>query len=410
MFKQSPSILIVEENSWVPIDRRVWYEATTLRDAGWDVTVICPAARGAHAGKVKLYESTKSPEDLEGIKVYRFSLNFAEKGAVDYFIEYLVAFVSICRLSWKVWRTQGFDIIHFCNPPDIFFPVGLLYRLLGAKFVFDHHDLFPEMVLERFQGVKGWGIYIIARLMEFLTFQSANMVIANNESYKQIAEGRGRKKADRIVVVRNGPRIQDFVPVSPDPSLKRACQYMVCFVGIMGEEDGVLELIEVIRYIVHKMGRRDIMFAMLGDGAVRSQALHQVSAWSLDEFVDMPGMVRDDRLLRQYMSTADVCVSPEPKTRLNVSSTFIKVGEYMAMGKPIVAFDLKETRFTAQGAALYVTPGDIEGFGRAILDLLDDPARRLEMGMIGRNRIRQSLSWEHQKEALLNAYAILYGD
>jgi glycosyltransferase involved in cell wall biosynthesis len=399
-------VLIIEENSWVPIDRRVWYEATTLRDAGWQVVVICPDAKSSHAGRGADRQRGPKEETLEGIKIYRFPLVFAETGITNYIQEYLVAFICIAWLSWKVWRKHGFDILHVCNPPDIFFPLGLFYRLLGASFVFDHHDLFPEMLIWRYPRLSGRVMYIFARLAEYLTFRCANAVIATNESYRQIAMERGDVPGSRVIAVRNGPKISVFVPVEPLPALKREFSFMVCFVGIMGVEDGVLEMLDVIRHIIRDLGRRDILFALIGDGAIRLRVMTDIAADGLEPYVDMPGMIRDDVTLRQYMSTADVFVSPEPLTPLNTRSTFIKIGEYMAMGKPIVAFDLCETRYTAQDAACYVTPGDIRGFAHAIVQLLDEPERRHHIGTKGRQRMVGELGWEYQSPQLLRAYAL----
>jgi glycosyltransferase involved in cell wall biosynthesis len=402
-------ILIIEENSMIPLDRRVWYEATALQDAAWQVTVICPAAKGAHMGNERL-EYSRQPEDLDGITVYWYPQTFAESGVADFLNEYVTAFSNTARLSWKIWRERGFDIVHICNPPDIFFPIGLFYRILGAKFVFDHHDLFPEGVEWRYRGLVRWFLYATARAMEFMTFRAANVVIATNESFKEIAQKRGKVATDKVVVVRNGPKIGEFVPVEPIPALKRRFPYMVCYVGVMGAEDGILEAVESIRYIVQSLGQRDILFVLIGDGASRPQAEKNLSAWDLEGFVDMPGFIRDDHLLRQYLSTSDVCVSPEPLTPMNSRSTFVKVAEYMAMGKPIVAYDLKETRATAQDSACYVTPGDVQGFGQAIVDLLENPVRRQRMGEIGRQRVLDSLGWEHQQQQLFHAYRLAFGE
>jgi glycosyltransferase involved in cell wall biosynthesis len=401
----SRKALIIVENSEVPYDVRVWSEATTLRDAGWQVTVICPRRQDPRLGKPSR-ASADTPEDLEGVTVYRFPLTMAHHGVLSYLKEYTAAFSSIVRLSWRVWREIGFDVIHFCNPPDIFFPIAFFFRLLGAGVVFDHHDLSPEVIGERYPGLVGMLLYAVARVMEYLTFRSANVVISTNQSYSQIARERGGVSEDRIVVLRNGPRNSEFVPVEPVPALKQGLTYLACYVGVMGHGDGVLELLASIRYIVHDMGRRDILFGLLGDGAVRPQALARVEAWELESVVDMPGMIRDRLLLRQYLSTADVCLSPEPLTPFNAHSTFIKIGEYMAMGKPIVAYDLPETRYTAQEAAIYVPPGDTQGFGRAIVALLDDAERRRRMGEFGRRRMLEHLSWERQRQNLFQAYAL----
>lgn len=391
-------VLIIEENSFVPKDTRVWYEAMTLRDAGWHTTVICPAENGKAA-------AIGTKENLEGIDVYRFPLKFARRGMMNYMNEYVNAFVSISRLARQVWREGKFDIIHFCNPPDILFPVGLFYRMLGARMVFDHHDLFPELISYRFSGSAGKMFYAMARITEYLTFRSANVVISTNQSYRKIAMERGKVPGGRVFILRNGPKCETFVPVEPVPGLKHGFPYMACYAGVMGFEDGVLEMLASIRHIVCDMGRRDILFTMLGDGSTRPQAVAQVKEWGLESFVHMPGMVLDNLLLRQYLSTADVCLSPEPLTPLNKHSTFIKVAEYMAMGKPIVAYDLPETRFTAQEAAIYVPPGDTKEYGQALAALMDNPAQRQHMGTFGRERILSDLSWEHQKQNLFQAYA-----
>lgn len=395
--------LIVVENNAVPYDTRVWQEATTLRDAGWSVTVICPAIIGVHSDR-QAPGKTVDAEDLEGVTVYRFPLTIAEKGIAGYLAEYLSAFTAIARLSWRIWRRDRFNIIHFCNPPDIFFPISLFYRLLGARAVFDHHDLFPEFVAWRYRGLAGKLFYLIARVTEYLTFRSANVVISTNESYRRIAIKRGGVRADRVFVVRNGPKRDQFEPVEPLPALRRGFPYLVCYAGVMGYEDGILELLSSIHYLVHDLGRCDILFVLLGDGPIYSQAMELVTAWSLQDILVMPGMIHDKLVLRQYLCTADLLLAPEPLTPLNLHSTFIKIGEYMAMGKPIVSYDLPESRYTAQESAIYVQPGDLQGYGQSIVTLLDDPERRQRMGRLGRQRFMDHLTWEDQQGELLRAY------
>ena len=398
-------VLIIEENSFVPLDVRVWYEATTLRDAGWQVTVVCPLINQARERILTPRESIMK-ENLDGVTVFRFPLIFAKHGILNYVGEYFSAFLSISRLSWRIWREDHFDVLHISNPPDIFFILAEFYRRLGASVIFDHHDLFPELVNWRYRGIAGKLFYIIARVTEYLTFQSANVVISTNQSYRRIALERGGKSADKVIVVRNGPKASEFVPLEPDPTIKRGFPFLVCYAGVMGYEDGILELIRSIRHIVNDLSRKDVFFILLGDGAFRPHALNDVVTWELEDFVDFPGMIQDKLLLRQYLCTANVLLSPEPSTPLNNLSTFIKIGEYMAMGKPIVAYDLVETRNTAQGAAVYAKPGDENGYGQIIVDLLDDPERQRLMGEIGRQRILDHLSWEHQHEDLFRAYAI----
>ncbi len=397
--------LIVLENCFVPLDIRVWYEATTLRDAGWQPTIVCPAPTGVHAAN-SVPVPFGQAVDIEGIKVYFFPLTFATGGVAAYLREYLSAFMAIARLSWTAWRSDRFDVIHLCNPPDIFFPVAWLYRMLGARVVFDHHDLFPEAISHSFGGRSGRLLHGLASVMEYLTFHTAHVTMSTNESYRQVAMDRGRLAPDRVLVLRNGPKVQEFSPVEPVPALKQGFDHMVCYAGMMGPQDGVYELLDSIRYIVHGMGCNDILFALLGDGAVYSEALEMVGDWRLDGTVHMPGMIRDKELLRQYLCTADVCVSPEPLTPLNERSTFIKIGEYMAMGKPVVAYNLPESRHTAQDAALFVEPGDAKAFGEAVVALLHDAGLRHKMGKAGRQRFVNELSWEHQQRNLLRAYEL----
>lgn len=395
--------VIIVENSYVPLDVRVWQEATTLRNNGWDVKVICPEPSDTQFANT-VFTGDDMPVDLEGVSVYYFPLPSATKGVLSYFAEYFTAFFAIIRLCWQIWRRERFDILHICNPPDMFFPIALVYRFLGAGIIFDHHDLFPEFVIDRYRGVLGKLFYGIARVMEYLTFLSAHIVVTVNQSYRQLAIERGNQLKENVVVVRNGPKAAIFSPVGPNPELKKEFPILVSYVGIMGYDDGILELIEVIRYIVMDLGRSDILFSLVGDGAMREHAMEQIRTWGIDDFVSFPGLISDNYQIRQYLSTSDICLSPEPLTPLNEKSTFIKVGEYMAIGKPVVAFDLDETRWTARDAAYYVKPGDIRAFGQAITELADDPEKRRVMGEYGRERFLDILSWEHQENNLLLAY------
>ncbi len=393
--------LIVVENNFVPLDPRVWSEAVSLRDAGWKVTIICPEPSGVYSCPPAGEDGSV---DLEGIRVFYFRLSAANDGIGAYLSEYGTALTRIGQLCWRIWQSERFDILHICNPPDIFFPIALFYRLLGTAVIYDHHDLFPEFVKDRFQGAPGRLLYGAAMAMEYLTYQAAHITIAVNESYREVAQERGHLPSERIAVVRNGPQIRSFFPLPAVHALKKGFPFLVCYIGIMGYEDGIPEMLKAIRHVIVDLGRRDILFHLMGDGALRPWALQQVRAWGLECFVEMPGMVKDRTAIRQYLSTADLCLSPEPSSPLNSRSTFIKVGEYMAMGKPLVAFDLRETRFTAHEAAVYVEPGDTDAFGQAIADLIDSPNRRGEMGRCGRERFVEYLGWEHQEKKLLETY------
>lgn len=394
----SKTALIVVENSYPPFDIRVWYEATTLRDEGWKVAVICPAPENE--------TPQDAPEDLEGVRLYKFKVRYAKQGITAYIREYGTAFYAIARLCRRVWQQTPFDVIHFCNPPDLFFSLMWWYRLRGVRVIFDHHDLLPEYIAARYPNFPGRVLYGIARVSELLSLRSAHVVISTNESYRQTAIRRGGVSGERVIVVRNGPREHTFKPQDPVRELKAGLPYLVCFAGIMGHHDGVLDLIESIKYIVHEAKRSDIRFVLLGDGAAYPQVLSEVQTNGLSEIVFMPGMIRDRAVLREYLATADVCVSPEPSNPLNNVSTFIKIGEYLAMGKPVVAYDLVESRATADDAAVYVSHGDTAAYGQAIIDLIDDPERRATMGARGRQRVLDTLAWERQQAHLLRAYAL----
>lgn len=395
------SVLIIVENQPYFTDTRVKSEAAALREAGWRVHVICPdVSPGGREGRPPLYQS----RELDGVTVLSYRTDFATRGLVGYLKEYLGSLVHIARLSRRVFRSDGFTVVHLCNPPDILFLIGGFYKLLGRRVIFDHHDLFPEMILSRHKGLVRQVLYRAARILEFLTFRTADAVLSTNQSYRGIAVGRGRVREDDVFVVRNGPRAGEIVPLAPDPALKRGFPYMACYAGIMGLEDGVVELMQVIRDIVVQRRRTDILFCLLGDGAARPEAAELARAWGLQRHVDMPGMVLDRALFCRYLSTADIMLAPESSNPHNNKSTFIKIAEYMAMEKPIVAYDLVETRFTAGDAAVYVRSGDGKGYAAAVISLLDDPARRASMGRIGSDRVKTRFQWEHQKVHLLHAY------
>ncbi|MBI5841419.1 MAG: glycosyltransferase family 4 protein [Chloroflexi bacterium] len=399
--QNSRSTLIIIENSSFLCDPRVQNEAFSLRDAGWNVSVLCPLFK-EYEGDNVTSANFWHQHNREGIFVYYYPSSYRGDGFFSYLIEYLAAFYWIALRSWHIWLKTHFKVIHLCNPPDIFFPIAFIYRLLGVRVLFDHHDLFPELILVRFHGLRGKMLYWFSRLVEFWTFRVAHMVITTNRSFQQIAETRGMYPSERIFNVRNGPRLAEFVPLAPEPALKCGFAKMVVYAGVMGYQDGVLEYLESIRYLIQDQNRRDILFVLLGDGAVRSIACEHVKAWKTD-CVQLPGMIRDKHLLRQYLSTADILVAPEPYNELNEHSTFIKVAEYMAMGKPIIAYDLKETRYTAQESALYVPHDDVNAFAEAILKLVDQPELCTKLTNFAKKRIAE-VSWESQQPLLLSAY------
>jgi exopolysaccharide biosynthesis WecB/TagA/CpsF family protein len=388
-------ILILVENLPVPFDRRVWMEATTLRDAGYGVSVICP-----------LGNYTCRREVLEGVSIYRYALR-SRSGLIGHVYEYTVAVLATFVLCWRVLFREGFDVIQSANPPDLFFLIGAFFKLLGKKFVFDHHDLVPESCEMRWKGVRLMVARSLCLAAEWATFRTADWVISTNESYKRIAISRGGVAPERVTIVRSAPRLTLFRPVSPEPARRHGRSHLVCYLGMMGPNDGVDYLLRAIRHLVHDLRRHDIHFVLLGSGDIVAELKEQTSNLGISEFVQFAGLVADDAELKTWVSSADVCVVPDPMDALNNLSTMNKVVEYMALAKPMVAFDLMEHRVSAGDAALYARPNDERDFASKIAALLDDPDRRRAMGEYARRRFENQLAWEHQSQALLSAYHAL---
>ncbi|HEU4646190.1 MAG TPA: glycosyltransferase family 4 protein [Burkholderiales bacterium] len=387
-------VLILVENLPVPFDRRVWQEACTLRDAGYAVTVICPTGKD--------YE--RRYELLDDIHVHRYNLPLEADGALGYALEYGVALFWSFLLSVRVLFTRGFDVIHACNPPDLFFLLGGFYKLFGKKFVFDHHDLNPELYEAKF-GRRDFFYRLLLRL-ERWTFRTADVAIATNESYRSVALARGGMSPDRVFVVRSGPNLERMRIQPPNETLKRGKRYLAGYVGVMGRQEGIDLLLHAARIVVLGYGREDVHFALVGGGTSLDEMRELAQQLGIADYVTFTGRVPDEELLA-VLNTADVCVNPDRACALNDLSTMNKVLEYMALGKPIVQFDLKEGRASAGEAALYARPDDPVDLAANIVALLDDPARRERMGRLARKRIERELEWRHQAPGLLAAYAAL---
>jgi glycosyltransferase involved in cell wall biosynthesis len=398
--------LIIVENNSVPFDRRVWREAQTLRDAGWSVSVISPMAVRYSEGGTQIQGEDAPYEVLDGIHVYRYPLRAAEGGPLGFAREYLVAFWRTLRLTLRVWRERGADVVQVCNPPDFFFPLGWLCRASGRGFVFDHHDLVPESVASRWRGTKGGVLGWIARAAERLTMHTADVVISTNQSYREIALRRGRCAPDRVIIVRNGPKLAQVAPQPPDPSLRNGRRYLVGYLGIMGPQDGLELLTDVVEAVVHGHARRDVQFLLVGDGPMRPWLRDEAQRRGVDEFVTLPGLAVGLGEWLRYLSAPDVCLAPEPPTAFNSHSTITKIAEYMAMGRPIVSFDLKETRYTAENAAVYVAEPSGAAMATVLVELLENPGQREVMARAGMARARATLSWERQEPELLRAYQL----
>jgi glycosyltransferase involved in cell wall biosynthesis len=379
------------ENLSVPFDRRVWQECTTLRDAGWEVHVICP--RGAT-------RDTETEAEIDGVRIHRYPLRAATGGPAGYLREYGSALWHTARLARAVGPVH---VVHACNPPDLLFLPALRLKRRGARFVFDQHDLVPELYLSRFGRGKDM-LYRAVCALERMTYRAADVVLATNESYKEVAVGRGGRRPEDVFVVRSAPRTDRFRPVPPEPELKHGKPHLLCYLGVMGPQDGVDYALRALAKLRDELGRTDWHAVFVGSGDAFDAMVELSRGLGLEEQVTFTGRIPDADLVRR-LSTADVCLSPDPRNPLNDVSTMNKVLEYMAMGRPIVSFDLKEARVSAGDAAVYAPADDESAFAKLIAMLLDDPEKRARMGEIGRERIEGRLSWRNSQASLLAAYA-----
>jgi glycosyltransferase involved in cell wall biosynthesis len=395
MMNEQRRVLFLVENLPSPFDRRVWQEATTLRDAGYEVSIICPTGKG--------YDQTR--EIIEGIHIYRYRLPVEGSGALGYAVEYATALFWSTVLAWRVYLTRGFDVVHACNPPDLLFLVGGMFKLLGKKFVFDHHDLNPELYEAKFERRDFF--YRLMLKLERMTFRTADVSLATNESYRKIAVERGGMSSDRVFVVRSGPSLERMKILPPDPALKRGRKHLVGYVGVMGRQEGIDYLLHALRHIVKVLGREDVHFGLVGGGTSLAEMQVLAEELGVQDYVTFTGRVPDAQMLAM-LNTADVCVNPDVANEMNDKSTMNKIMEYMALGKPIVQFDLTEGRCSAQQASLYARRNDPVDFARKVIDLLDNPEKRREMGEFGRRRVENELEWRYEVPKLLAAYDALW--
>lgn len=389
-------VLMLVENNAYPFDVRVRREACALQDAGYSVSVIAPRAQ-------------RQPwtEVIDGVKVYRFPEPPGGDGLLGYSVEFFYATLAMLMLSCWVFIREGIDVIHAANPPDTLFVIPALFKVFGVKFVFDHHDLAPETYLSRFAGTKPNKVYRALRMLEASSYYFSDLVIATNESYRETAISRGEKGPHQVYVVRNGPPLS-FGPVQADPALTQRSRYLVGYIGTMGPQDGVDYLLRAIHDIVFNRGRRDVLTVIIGDGDTARELRSLANALNIEDFVLFTGRI-SDALVRSYLSSVHVCVQPDPSNPLNDKSTMNKVMEYMALERPIVAFDLPETRYSAQGSALYARPNNIAELAHHILHLLEHPEQCRQMGQLGRQRVSTALAWEHSVPYLLEAYSVGLG-
>ncbi len=388
-------VLMLVENCPYPQDARVRHEAATLTRAGYEVAVI------AQRSKRQLWRET-----VNDVRVYRYPAPPEGQGFLAYILEYGYSIVAAFVLSLVALIDHGFDVVHAHNPPDLFVFIGIFYKLFGKRFVYDHHDLAPEMYQALNDDDGNATVHRVLIQLQHLSCRMADCIIETNESYKKLDMERSGVPEERMVVVRNGPDLERLRPSSPDPQLREKAEHILGYVGDMGYHDGVDYLLRSLRFLVHELERTDVYCVIIGTGDAWQELQDLATQLELDEYVWFTGYVTDQELIR-YLSSADICVDPDPANAFTDRSTMIKIMEYMALARPIVAFELTEHRVTAQGAALYAKPNCEEDFARKIVQLLDDPARRESMGRIGRRRAETQLAWKHQEQSLLSAYARL---
>lgn len=385
-------VLIIVENLPVPFDTRVWQEATTLAENGYLVSVICPKGKGYDADY----------EYLNGVHVHRHDLPPEGNGALGYAREYFCALREELRLAKKIYKERGFHVIHGCNPPDDIYMVAQRFKKKGIDYVFDHHDICPELFEAKFGKASGL-LYKSQLWLERQTYKHCAFAFVTNESYKQIAISRGGMKEDKVFVLRSGPKLERLKITPAKSEIKRGRQFMVGYVGVIGQQEGIEYLLKAAKYIKEELHRDDIFWGVVGGGPHLEALRKQSHEMGLDDILEFTGRVSDEVLL-DYLNTADICVNSDEYNAMNDKSTMNKILEYMALGKPIVQFDLTEGRFSAQEASLYAEPNNAIDMADKIIQLLDNPAKRKEMSEYGRQRIVNELSWEHTSRALLEGY------
>lgn len=389
MKKKDGKILIIVENLPVPFDTRVWQEATTLVKNGYTVSVICP----------KMKNFVEEYEFLEGVHIFRHDLPTEGNGPIGYLKEYTKALKEELRLAKKIYKEIGFDVIHGCNPPDDIYWVAKHFKKYGVKYVFDHHDICPELFEAKF-GKKGL-LYKTQTYLERQTYKHCTFAFVTNESYKKIAIERGKMDPDKVIVLRSGPKLERMKIQKPDNSIKRGYKYMVGYLGVIGKQEGVEYLLEAAKYI--KEHDNNVFWGIVGGGPHLEELKKLAHEMDLDDCVEFTGRVSDEVLLK-YLNTADVCVNCDEYNEMNDKSTMNKILEYMALKKPIVQFDLTEGKYSAKKASLYAKKNDSKDLAKKINILLNDPKKRKEMGEFGYNRIINELSWGHTSIALLDGY------
>lgn len=393
-------VLIIVQNLPVPLDRRVWLECQALTAGGYQVSVICPKGPGDPARQL-----------IDGVAIYKYRPAPEAQGLLGFVVEFVYSWLRTATLSLVVHRERGFDILQACNPPDTYWLLALLWRVWGVRFIFDHHDLNPELFLSRFGQPTTAGAraqYGGLRWLERMTFRSAHRVISTNESYRRVAMTRGGRRPQDVTVVRSGPDTSVMRPVYPPASVRAGARHLLVYLGIMGPQDGVDQILAVMDELVHRRGRTGVRAALLGFGDCYEDLRRECTELGLDAYVEFTGRA-DKAMIADYLSAADVGLGPDLKTPLNDLSTMNKTMEYMAYAVPSVAFDLVETHLSGADTVLYVLSGDVAGFADAVERLLDDDDLRLDLARRARRRVAEQLDWQPQSAAYVGVYDELSG-
>lgn len=397
MSKRHNRVLMILENCTYSRDARVGKEAKALRSAGYAVTVVSPEAARLPSRSI-----------IEGVAVYGFPQFSFGSGVVGYLLEYLYSTIAIAIITAYVAVASGFDIVHIANPPDCLVLMMSLYKLGGKRIIFDQHDLAPELYAARFASPNRL-LLKTQLLLERLSYRLSDHVIVTNASSKQVAMERGKIPESKVTIVRNGPEIEYFQNLGLDIELQNKAKHIIAFAGITGYQDGLDYLCRALKSLRCERAREDFCCVVLGDGDALADTKSYARELGIDDKMWFIGWVSDPTDYRRYLSTAEICVAPEPSNSYNDRSTFVKIVEYMAAAKPIVAFDLPENRFTAAGAALYATTNSHQQFAFKLGELMDHEELRLSMGQLGRQRIETGLAWHHSIPELFKVYRQISG-
>jgi len=383
------------QNLPVPLDRRVWMECQALVSTGrYEVSVICPKGPG-----------DESYEYFEGVHLHKYTPPPLTSGVVSYLFEFIYCWLRTADLAVRVFMKRPFRVIQACNPPDTYFALAAPFKLLGVKFVYDQHDLCPEMLTSRF-GHESGPLMLGLRALELATYKLADRVISTNESYAQVAVERGRLDRALITVVRSGPDPETMRRNRTVAQLRRGRQHLTCWLGVMGPQDGVDVALRAVHHYTQVLGRTDCHFAFMGFGDAYADLRMLAIELGIESYIEFTGRVGPDQI-EAYLSTADLGLVPDPWTRYADLSTHNKTLEYMSFEVPVLSTDLQETRRSAGEAAVYVASGDPGAFALAIRDLLDNPSERARMGSEGRRKVVDELGWPHQRDRYVSVFDAL---